>query len=1095
MNLYTFKKTMSIGAFALITLFGFAQNKEQVAKITKDYDLEKLQQMASASEQHYFAELAKATEVAKQRGLPVRYTDDHGTVFELQKLDADGNLIYYKTFNSAAANSTRANWMHNGGGLGLNVEGQGMVAYVWDEGIPRLTHQEYDGAGGTDRVASGDGSTTTSSHGAHVTGTIVASGVTAQAKGMAPQATAFGHNWTNDLAEATTAAANGMLLSNHSYGYGADDISDWWFGAYIQVAREWDVLMHNAPYYLMIASAGNDGANNSANADPNGGFSQYDKMSGDKMAKNSLTVANGNDASISTVDGSLISASRNYSSSEGPADDLRVKPEIMGNGEGVYSTTNSSDSSYGSFSGTSMAAPNVTGSLLLLQQHYNDTNGVFMKAATLKGLAMHTADDIQGAGPDAQTGWGLLNIKKAAETINAVGFQSVITEATLNSGESYSITVQSDNVNSLLASISWTDLPGVANTGTSNDATPALVNDLDIRITQGSNTYFPWKLTAVNANGQADNNVDPFERVDVTGASGTYTITITNKGTLSGGSQNFSLIVTGVSANFTITNNGAEAQAVCNTTTDSATFGFDFQQTGALTTTFSATGLPAGAVATFTPATLNATGTFDAVFSNLSAVAPGIYTIGVTGDDGDDVITVEVTLHVVQADYSAFPQSLDTPTTGTNALGANVALTWIANDNAETYTVDVATDAAFTSIIDTNTTSDLTYTTEGLTDGTVYYWRVQPNNSCAAGNYSNIYSFQTGIEGCMSVTQSTDTAIPDQAMVTSAMHYVDDFTIHDANVTVDYDHTWIGDVKLTLISPAGTRVKLIDVVTCTTETNFNFKFDDEAATAIDCTAGQANYPAVSTYQPVEALSLFNGENSVGTWVLEISDEGTNDIGTVNEWTLELCTSGGSTIAAPSFVNNGIVGTASTTYTILSSDIEATTAAETAAQQIYTLMTPPVYGTLELSGTLLVSGNTFTQDDINTGLVTYTNTETGDFDDEFFVDISNALGGWLSNQDININDGLAIGDFELGELEVWPNPTQGIVNIHINTATNNPVAISLFDIQGRKVFSTTKKATSGTFTNRLDFSAVANGVYLLDIQQGNKKTTKRIVINH
>ncbi|MEN8251735.1 MAG: GEVED domain-containing protein, partial [Bacteroidota bacterium] len=107
--------------------------------------------------------------------------------------------------------------------------------------------------------------------------------------------------------------------------------------------------------------------------------------------------------------------------------------------------------------------------------------------------------------------------------------------------------VESDGINPLLASISWTDPPGVINTGTPNDNTPVLVNDLDIRITQAGNTYYPHKLTGVAANTIGDNIVDPFERVDVSGASGTYTITVTHKGSLSGGNpQAFSLVVTGI---------------------------------------------------------------------------------------------------------------------------------------------------------------------------------------------------------------------------------------------------------------------------------------------------------------------------------------------------------------------------------------------------------------------------------------------------------------------------------------------------------------------------------------------------------------------
>src|SRR5690606_17295542 len=97
---------------------------------------------------------------------------------------------------------------------------------------------------------------------------------------------------------------------------------------------------------------------------------------------------------------------------QGPTDDLRIKPDITGNGQVIFSTYDAHDSAYGNMQGTSMSAPNVSGSLLLLQQYANSINGFFMKAATLKGLVLHTADDAGPTGPDAIWGWGLMNSKR-----------------------------------------------------------------------------------------------------------------------------------------------------------------------------------------------------------------------------------------------------------------------------------------------------------------------------------------------------------------------------------------------------------------------------------------------------------------------------------------------------------------------------------------------------------------------------------------------------------------------------------------------------------------------------------------------------------
>ncbi|RZS99127.1 S8 family serine peptidase [Aquimarina brevivitae] len=556
---------LSILSLLFLFSFGaFAQSPAQKQQIIQKTNVTKLSQFQAEIAKQVASEKQAALAAAQRNGWQVKMNNADGSFSELQKVvtDENGNEVpvYYTTFNVAAARSTRANHLNAGGSLGLNLDGQNMVAYVWDGGHARVTHQEYDGAGGNNRVtvedAASEGGTQLNFHAAHVTGTITASGVQANAKGMAPQSRVRGYMWNDDVAEATAAAANGMLLSNHSYGYRSDLVPDQYFGAYIDVSRSWDELMYNAPYYLMVVAAGNDGNANSYNGAPLDGNSSYDKLTGHSTSKNNLVVANAQDANVSS-DGSLNSVSINSSSSEGPTDDYRIKPDITGNGTSVYSTYASSDTAYNSITGTSMASPNVTGTLLLLQQHYDNINGSFMKAATLKGLALHTADDAGSNGPDAVFGWGLLNAKAAAEAIssNTTG-ESKIEELTLTSGQTYSVTVDADGVNPLMASISWTDAPGAAVTAT-NSNTPVLVNDLDIRVTKNSTTYQPYRLTGVTTNGTGDNTVDPYERIDVAGASGTYTITVTHKGSLTGGSQDFSLIVTGLTG----------TPVVCNATT------------------------------------------------------------------------------------------------------------------------------------------------------------------------------------------------------------------------------------------------------------------------------------------------------------------------------------------------------------------------------------------------------------------------------------------------------------------------------------------------------------------------------------------------
>ena len=547
----------------LLTSVIFGQTEKEKLQITSRYNMDDISKMQRQFDSKSQNAKKEALEAARQNNWPV-VIKKNGAYVELQRLASDGTPIYYTTFNVDAAESTRTNHLNIGGSLGLNLDGQNMTAHVWDGGLARASHQEYDGPGGNNRFSIGDNSTTLNYHAAHVTGTIIASGVQPQAKGMAPRAEAVGYDWNSDIPEATNAAANGMLVSNHSYGFATRNPNTgqpWlpanYFGGYITESRDWDNLMFNAPYYLMVVAAGNDGNDNSANSSPTNGNSSYDKLTGHSTSKNNMVVANAQDANIDS-NGNLISVSINSSSSEGPTDDFRIKPDITGNGTQVYSTYQNSNTAYNSLTGTSMASPNVAGSLLLLQQHANSLNGSYMRAATLKGLALHTADDAGPTGPDAVYGWGLMNAKRAAETLSNNGDETQVSELTLASGQTYQITVDSDGVSPLMASISWTDRAGTANSIT-NNTTPVLVNDLDLRVSKGGTTSTPWRLTGITTNGKGDNNVDPFERVDVANASGAYTITVSHKGSLTGGSQNYSLIITGLSS----------TPVVCNATTPS----------------------------------------------------------------------------------------------------------------------------------------------------------------------------------------------------------------------------------------------------------------------------------------------------------------------------------------------------------------------------------------------------------------------------------------------------------------------------------------------------------------------------------------------
>ena len=241
-------------------------------------------------------------------------------------------------------------------------------------------------------------------------------------------------------------------------------------------------------------------------------------------------------------------------SSFGSTDDGRIKPDVVGNGRSLYSSTAGSDTDYSVFSGTSMSAPNVTGSSLLVIEHFNNELEFSPLAATTKSLLIHTASDAGNVGPDFAYGWGLVNVEAAANLItdaadDALGLASVA--ETNYAGTELTQEITSDGTSPLKVTIAWTDLPGTPQPYSLDDTTSMLVNDLDLWITGPDGTHLPWTLDGANPESPAvrtsPNHVDNVEQVLIDSpVAGTYTIHI--GGDLVSNDQNVSMIVSGTVA-------------------------------------------------------------------------------------------------------------------------------------------------------------------------------------------------------------------------------------------------------------------------------------------------------------------------------------------------------------------------------------------------------------------------------------------------------------------------------------------------------------------------------------------------------------------
>ena len=525
-------------------------------------------------------EFTRALQLADSLSLSVRQVYPDGRITAIRRFSPSGHPIYLHTHNKNALATISTKKVQPGGGQGFALEGEGMLLGIWDGGLALGTHQEFGS-----RVREMNPTGSLSGHATHVAGTMAASGLDGDARGMAPAAEVESYDWDQDLQEMEVAARDGLLVSNHSYGFilGFDYDTEekqwkWWgdrsvsetedylFGYYHEEARAYDQLALSYPYYLIVKSAGNDRGEapsgsehyvwesgewvvSSEKRDKDGGEDGFGSIGPVAGAKNILAVG-----AVGDLPGgyTIPEAVKIQSYSVfGPTDDGRIKPDILTNGESLFSAYSGSDEDYRSSSGTSMAAPGASGSLILLQELYHSLHNTYMRSASLKGLVLHTADDAGNPGPDYSFGWGLMNTLSAAELLADTAYDN-LREFSLSQGATEEMNFFCDGSSPVKVTLCWTDVPGQVPAATLNPTDRILVNDLDVRVERSLDgmEYLPWVLNPVNPSENAsrgDNVLDNVEQVYIGDPEkGFYRVVVSHKGQLVGESQRFSVVVSGL---------------------------------------------------------------------------------------------------------------------------------------------------------------------------------------------------------------------------------------------------------------------------------------------------------------------------------------------------------------------------------------------------------------------------------------------------------------------------------------------------------------------------------------------------------------------
>jgi hypothetical protein len=353
----------------------------------------------------------------------------------------------------------RVNVMNNGIPGRPQYDGTGVVAGHGDDGDIG-PHIDYKG-----RLTSLAGPSG-GNHGDHVAGTIMGAGnLDPLGKGMAPGAELIYYDYPDNLNDIDTDYGQyNIRVTNSSYSNGCN-------AGYTTFARQMDIDMGQHPKLMHVFSAGNSGTT-ACGYGP--GISTWGNITGGhKMGKNVIAVGN-----LTNLNAIATSSSR------GPANDGRIKPEVSAVGTNVYSTYGGNI--YASISGTSMACPGTVGTMLTLIQAFKETHAQQEPdGGLMKALLMNTSDDLGNAGPDFIYGFGRINARRALEAIESNWF---LKDSVAPSGTKTHTIHVPPGAKLLKVMVYWNDPAALPN------ASRALINDLNTTLTGPG--YFtplqPW---------------------------------------------------------------------------------------------------------------------------------------------------------------------------------------------------------------------------------------------------------------------------------------------------------------------------------------------------------------------------------------------------------------------------------------------------------------------------------------------------------------------------------------------------------------------------------------------------------------------------
>jgi photosystem II stability/assembly factor-like uncharacterized protein len=482
---------------------------------------------------------------------------------------------------------------------GDTENGRTLIAAVFDEGLVAKGHPEFQD-GKDSRVLRPELVINPAWHPTGVASVMAAWGADPAAEGIARRLRLYSYRFDEDLT-ALRDVAKEVRVSNHSYVrqagwvYKSTEIPPWaWygdpqidkkrdaqFGKYTKSNAELDGLLYENRHLLSFIASGNarfkepklpnpppkhwerehpgaEWKQTSEARDPNDSWWEgCDTIAGLGLSKNAICVG----AATATDDTSDPIQVAPFSS-WGPADDWRIKPDLIGVGDAVHVASVPPPTNYADRPGSSFACPAVAGvgALLVEFAHKRSPRRRWPTSAEIKAVMIHTARDAMRPGPDPETGWGMVNALEAGRVIREEEPGRILQVETITSGPTpneYTYVRPDARQKRLRVTLVWTDPPAKATKEGLDVRTKTLVHDLDVELYPpgGGTPYYPYSLNQGNPRAapttSGRNQVDNVEVIELDAKRvneldpmlGEWTVRVRGDRLPKGASQEFALVV------------------------------------------------------------------------------------------------------------------------------------------------------------------------------------------------------------------------------------------------------------------------------------------------------------------------------------------------------------------------------------------------------------------------------------------------------------------------------------------------------------------------------------------------------------------------